>query len=145
MLNSSGDFIALVPNALKIDAAMVHLVDEHIGGVNIFLGLTRGEKNAAGQALLALDYEAYAEMALHQLHDVAKRARAQWSIVKLVIWHRTGRVAVGEPSVLIAVASPHRAEAFAACRFIIDTLKAEAAIWKKEVWADGTHTWVGGG
>jgi len=62
--------------------------------------------------------------------------------VKLALLHRTGRVAIGEPSVLIAVSTPHRGDAFAACRWLIDTLKKDAAIWKKEVWADGSGTWI---
>jgi molybdopterin synthase catalytic subunit len=63
-------------------------------------------------------------------------------ILNLALLHRTGRVPPAEPSVVIAVSTPHRAEAFDACRWLIDTLKAEVAIWKKEAWADGTGTWV---
>ena len=95
--------------------------------------------------LTSLDYEAYPEMASRQLEDLAARARARWPILRLALLHRTGRVALGEPSVLIAVSTPHRSEAFDACRWLIDTLKAEAAIWKKEVWEDGKGTWVNGG
>src|SRR2546423_18165 len=83
-------------------------------------------------------------MATKRMHELARRARERWRIVSLAILHRSGRVALGEPSVLIAVACPHRAEAFEACRWLIDTLKAEVAIWKKEVWSDGTGTWVEG-
>jgi molybdopterin synthase catalytic subunit len=92
--------------------------------------------------LVALDYEAYEQMATEQFADMARRARQSWPIVKLVILHRVGRVAVAEPSVVIAVATPHRAQAFEACRWMIDTLKKEAAIWKKEVWSDGSAAWV---
>ena len=63
-------------------------------------------------------------------------------MARLALLHRVGRVAVGQPSVLIAVSTPHRAEAFDACRWLIDTLKAEVAIWKKEVWDDGSTTWA---
>ena len=74
--------------------------------------------------------------------DLADRARSRWPVVRLSLLHRTGRVPLGDPSVLVAVATPHRADAFEACRYLIDTLKAEAAIWKKEVWSDGTGSWV---
>jgi molybdopterin synthase catalytic subunit len=81
-------------------------------------------------------------MAMAQLADLAKRARERWPILKLVILHRTGRVACAEPSVVIAVSTPHRAESFEASRWLIDTLKQEVAVWKKEIWSDGTGTWV---
>jgi molybdopterin synthase catalytic subunit len=108
----------------------------------VFLGTTRGENSAAGQRLLALDYEVYQDMAGPQLVDLARRARERWPILKLVLLHRTGRVDVGEPSVVIAVSTPHRAAAFEACHWLIDTLKAEASIWKKEIWSEGPGTWV---
>ena len=95
--------------------------------------------------LVALDYEAYADMAAAQLRDLAGRARARWPVERLALLHRTGRVGLAAPSVLVAVSTPHRGEAFEACRWLIDTLKAEAAIWKKEVWADGSSSWVGAG
>jgi molybdopterin synthase catalytic subunit len=112
------------------------------GGVAIFLGCTRAERHADGRELVALDYEAYADMALKQMRGLAAAARQKWPIVKLVMRHRTGRVTLGEPSVLIAVSTPHRSEAFDACRWLIDALKKDVAIWKKEVWADGSGTWV---
>ena len=78
-----------------------------------------------------------------QMHRLAEEARRRWPICRLVMLHRIGRVDVGQPSVLIAVSTPHRAQGFEACRFLIDRLKAEATIWKKEVWGDGSSTWVG--
>jgi len=121
------------------------VTDGRAGGIAVFLGTTRAEARPDGVELTALDYEAYPEMASRQLEDLAARARARWPILRLALLHRTGRVALGEPSVLIAVSTPHRSEAFDACRWLIDTLKAEAAIWKKEVWEDGKGTWVNGG
>ena len=129
------DPIAVVP-------AVAHAYTGAAGGVTVFLGTTRDERNAAGQDLVALDYEAYDEMARKQLADLAAEASRRWPIVKLAILHRLGRVAVAEPSVLIAVACPHRGESFEACRWIIDALKKDVAIWKKEVWSDGSGTWV---
>jgi molybdopterin synthase catalytic subunit len=112
------------------------------GGIDVFLGTTRAETSADGRALVALDYVAYREMALKQMQDLARRARDKWPILRLALVHRVGRVELGEPSVIIAVACPHRGESFDACRFLIDTLKSEVAIWKKEVWADGSTSWV---
>jgi molybdopterin synthase catalytic subunit len=136
------DQILLTPDPLTISAAMDAVTDPSAGGIAIFLGTTRAETSEDGRSLVALDYDAYPEMARAQLTDLARRARDRWHISRLAILHRIGRVGVGEPSVLIAVATPHRAEAFEACRWLIDTLKAEAAIWKKEIWQDGSCTWV---
>ena len=122
--------------------AVANVYDGAAGGVTVFLGTTRDERNDAGLDLFALDYEAYDVMARKQLDDLAAEASRRWPIARLVILHRLGRVAVAEPSVLIAVACPHRGEAFEACRWIIDTLKKDVAIWKKEVWADGSTSWI---
>jgi molybdopterin synthase catalytic subunit len=81
-------------------------------------------------------------MAIEQLKKLAAAARTRWPIVKLALLHRVGKVALAEPSVVIAVSTPHRADAFEACRFLIDELKKDVAIWKKEVWSDGSGTWV---
>jgi len=121
---------------------MMDVSDATAGGIAIFLGCTRAETHADGRKLIALDYEAYEEMALKQMHDLAVAAREKWPIVKLVMLHRVGRVGLGEPSVLIAVSTPHRGEAFDACRWLIDTLKKDVAVWKKEVWEDDSATWV---
>jgi molybdopterin synthase catalytic subunit len=139
---SNADWIALSADPLDAGAATAFVTDHNAGGIAVFLGTTRAETSPEGRTLLALDYEAYSEMAGAQLIDLGRRARGPWPVLKLVLLHRTGRVALGEASVLIAVSTPHRAEAFEACRWIIDTLKVEVAIWKKEVWDDGSGTWV---
>lgn len=136
----NSDWIELSNEPIDVAQAMRLLADSRAGGIAVFLGTTRAQTDA-GRNLLALDYEAYAEMAESQLHELARQARDRWPIVKLALLHRTGRVALGEPSVLIAVATPHRAQAFDACRWLIDTLKSSAAIWKKEIWTDGSATW----
>ena len=141
-MSSSIEFILLSPSPLDTTAAVAFVNDPAAGAIDVFLGTTRAERNAAGEELVALDYEAYADMATAQMRDLAARARAKWPICRLALLHRTGRVAVGEPSVVIAVSTPHRTDAFAACRFVIDTLKAEVTIWKKELWRDGDATWV---
>jgi len=141
-MDTNHDQIALTPEPLAPSRMIAQVTDPAAGGIAVFLGTTRAETNAEGRILLALDYDAYPEMAQKQLTTLARGARDRWHISRLAIIHRTGRVAVGEASVLIAVATPHRAEAFEACKWLIDSLKAEAAIWKKEIWQDGSSTWV---
>jgi molybdopterin synthase catalytic subunit len=138
------DWCEILSTPLPAEKAVEFAHDPAAGGVAIFLGTTRAQGSAAGQSLVALDYEAYGEMAHRQLTDLAAQARGRWPIIKLALLHRTGRVALGEPSVVVAVSTPHRAQAFEACRWLIDTLKSEVAIWKKEVWNDGACTWVEG-
>jgi molybdopterin synthase catalytic subunit len=142
-MSEMSDRIALETMPLDISAA-VGINDPASGAIAIFLGTTRKETNAGGEILAALDYEAYAEMALAQMRDLASEARRRWAISRIVLLHRVGRVEIGQPSVLIAVSTPHRAAAFEACRFLIDRLKSEATIWKKEIWSDGSSSWVGG-
>ena len=136
------DWLAILAQPLPSERALAFVADPAAGGTAVFLGTTREEANSSGHSLAALDYEAYAEMATLQFADLAKDARRRWPIVKLVILHRIGRVALAEPSVLIAVSTPHRAQAMEACRWLIDELKRQSAIWKKEIWTDGSSTWV---
>jgi molybdopterin synthase catalytic subunit len=91
---------------------------------------------------VALDYSAYVEMASRQMQELDQLAAGQWPVRKVVMLHRIGRVGLGQPSILIGVATPHRAEAFAACRWLVDELKKSVVIWKQEVWTDGQQTWV---
>lgn len=136
------DWVSLISQDIPLAKAMEFVADPASGGTAVFLGTTRAQTSPDGKTLAALDYEAYEAMASRQLNDVAQAARRKWPIIKLVILHRVGRVLLGEPSVLVAVSTPHRAEAFAACRWLIDTLKSQATIWKKEVWSDGSGAWV---
>ena len=135
------DWVAIIREAIPVGGVMEFIGDPAAGGVCVFVGTTRAERNGEGVELAALEYEAYEEMAREQLEELARRAREKWGIVKVAMLHRVGRVGVGEASVVIAVSAGHREEAFAACRFLIDTLKAEVAIWKKEVWGDGAERW----
>jgi MoaE-MoaD fusion protein len=111
------------------------------GAVVMFEGVVRD--HTRGRPTLYLEYEAYEEMALRQMEELAGRALAQFQVRDVAIIHRLGRLEIGETSVFIAVASAHRAAAFDACRWLIDTLKRSVPIWKKEhfedgaVWADG--------
>ncbi|HRX84584.1 MAG TPA: molybdenum cofactor biosynthesis protein MoaE [Phycisphaerae bacterium] len=140
----TADWVALVDRPIdqaavrrRLDAAPA----DARGGVCIFEGCTRSERHPEHGSLLRLDYEAYDDMALRQMNALADEAHQRWPLGAIALIHRTGSVAVGEPSVLIGVASAHRAEAFAACRWLIDTLKRDVTIWKREVWSDGASTW----
>lgn len=138
----SEDWLDLLTSPLDVARATEFVSAADAGGIDIFLGTTRSEISASGHELLALDYQSYESMARRQLKDLADGARKKWPLIRLVILHRLGRVSVGQASVLIAVSTPHRAEAFEACRWIIDQLKKDVTIWKQEIWAGGEATWV---
>ena len=106
------------------------------GALCLFAGVVRDENR--GRKVLYLEYEAYEDMALPLMREIGAEARRRWPITDLRMVHRLGRLGIGEASVAVSVASPHRAEAFAAGRFLIDTLKATVPIWKKEYYADGS-------
>jgi molybdopterin synthase catalytic subunit len=129
--------------AAPLDAAAVvaGLSRDGDGAVATFVGLVRDHN--AGRRVLWLDYEAYEPLALKAFERIETEAAAQWPDVRLAIHHRTGRVAIGEASVVIAAVSPHRAEAFAACRYAIERIKQIAPIWKHEHFAGG-EVWIEG-
>jgi molybdopterin synthase catalytic subunit len=110
------------------------------GAVALFLGTVRDL--TGDQVTVALDYEAYPEMAEKTLAQVEQETRARWPVGELCLVHRLGHLDVGEISVAVAVSCPHRAEAFEACRYAIDRLKQVVPVWKKENWADGRTEWV---
>ncbi len=111
------------------------------GGIVVFEGVVRD--NARGKQVRYLEYDVYKEMAEQQIRAIVAEASKRWGIERVAVAHRFGRLEIGEASVIIVVASPHRAEAFEACRYIIDTLKATVPIWKKEVATNGEE-WVEG-
>jgi molybdopterin synthase catalytic subunit len=111
------------------------------GAAAIFEGIVRN--NTRGRQTVYLDYEAYEEMALKQLENLAQEALGKFAIRDVALVHRLGRLEIGETSVLIAVASAHRGAAFEACRWLIDTLKKMVPIWKKEYFVDGA-IWADG-
>ncbi len=111
------------------------------GAVCVFDGIVRD--NTRGRKTLHLEYEAYREMALEQMHGLANEAIAKFGVRDVAVVHRLGRLFVGETSVLIAVASEHRGAAFDACEWLIDTLKKTVPIWKREQFVDGA-IWAAG-
>ena len=112
-----------------------------VGGIVLFEGVVRD--HARGKQVRYLEYEAYEEMAEQQIRGIIDQAQQKYGVQRIAVAHRFGRLEIGEASVLIVVASPHRAEAFDACRYIIDTLKTTVPIWKKEVATNGEE-WVEG-
>jgi molybdopterin synthase catalytic subunit len=111
------------------------------GAVAVFLGTVRDHN--AGRRVLFLEYEAYPEMAEAELRRIGEEARGRWPVSRVGVVHRTGRLEIGEASVAIVVASAHRAAAFEACRFVIETLKRTVPIWKRESF-EGGAIWIEG-
>lgn len=136
------DVILITDSPIAAGDSRFDVSDPSAGGIAMFLGTTRGERRSDGVELVALDYEAFEPMAVAEIRKLLAAARDRWPIVKAAVVHRVGRVNLAEPSVLIAVSTPHRGEAFEACRFLIDELKKSVPIWKKEVWADGRTSWI---
>jgi MoaE-MoaD fusion protein len=110
------------------------------GAVIVFEGVVRSP--SMGKDVRWLEYEAYEAMALAQMETIVAEARSQWPVSAIYLHHRLGRIEVGETSVIAVASAPHREEAFSACRHLIERLKADVPIWKKEVFADGSE-WVG--
>jgi molybdopterin synthase catalytic subunit len=135
------DLLLLVRDPIVPDALVRHVRAASDGAVATFDGCVRNQSH--GRATLYLDYEAYESMALAKIREIAADLHAKFAIDRVAIAHRLGRLQIGETSVFIAVSAPHRAPAFDACRFAIDTLKRTVPIWKKEYFADGA-VWADG-
>ena len=132
--------ISITSQPIDPTAILTHVSDEACGATVLFLGTTRrwtGETETA-----YLEYEAYSEMATAKMQELAKVAFERWPIKKLAIVHRLGRVEVQESSVAVAVSSPHRADAFDAGEWLIDELKKQVPIWKKEWFAVKSPQWI---
>ena len=133
--------VAIVQDKIRSDEVMKAIKQPEDGAVAVFEGIVRN--HSRDRRTLYLDYEAYEPMALAKIRELAAEARQKFAIRDAAVVHRLGRLEIGETSVLLVVASAHRAAAFDACRWLIDTLKRTVPIWKKEyfkdgaVWADG--------
>jgi molybdopterin synthase catalytic subunit/molybdopterin converting factor small subunit len=150
---ADGDEVALIPpvsggafrlsaEPLSLDAAVDEVRSDQAGAIATFTGTTRVESR--GRAVLHLDYEAYAEMAEQVMTQIADELKHRYDLCEIAIHHRTGRVDIGEASVVIAVSAPHRQDALAACKEAIDTLKERVPLWKKEFY-EGGEEWIGRG
>ncbi|HEY0754697.1 MAG TPA: molybdenum cofactor biosynthesis protein MoaE [Ktedonobacteraceae bacterium] len=133
--------ITITDEPLDRAALIAAVTHASIGGIAIFEGVVRD--NARGKQVYYLEYDVYPEMALAKIREIVAEARQRWGVEHVAVAHRTGRLEIGEASVIIVVAAPHRGEAFDACRYIIDTLKTNVPIWKKEVATNGEE-WVEG-
>jgi molybdopterin synthase catalytic subunit len=152
-LVTDGDEVALIPpvsggafrlsgEPLSLDAVVDEVRSDQAGAIATFIGTTRLQSR--GRTVLHLDYEAYEEMAEQVMAQIAAELKGRYDLCEIAIHHRTGRVEIGEASVVIAVSAPHRREALAACKDAIDTLKEQVPLWKKEFY-EGGEGWMGRG
>jgi MoaE-MoaD fusion protein len=150
---ADGDVVALIPpvsggafrlthGPVNLTSVVVEVVDEGAGAIATFLGTVRAQSR--GRDVIALEYEAYEEMAEDVMAGIADDLQACYELCKVAMSHRLGRVEVGETSVAIAVSAPHRQDALAACADAIEALKAEVPLWKKELYVGGEE-WIGRG
>lgn len=137
-------WVELLDAPLPVSDAMAFLVHPDAGGLNVFLGTTRRltNTNTGTEITEKLVYEAYRPMALSVMQHLAETAATRWKTLRIVVLHRLGEVPVGEVSVCIGVATPHRNAAYEASHWLIDTLKTEVPIWKKDVPPEGNPEWV---
>jgi molybdopterin synthase catalytic subunit len=125
---------------LNLEELLAFVSDPEAGAVATFIGTTRN--NNEGRRVIALDYDAYPEMAEKELRRIGEDATIKWPLRRMAIVHRIGPVQITEASVMIAVSSAHRDAAFAACRFAIEEIKKTVPIWKKELY-EGGELWIG--
>jgi len=140
MTTGAHDSYLITGATIDVAAVLAAVTEARAGGIALFVGTTRDEND--GRRVVRLEYEAYEDMAIREMRAIGAEMRQRWPLVAVAMVHRVGIVPLAEVSVAIAVSSPHRDEAFAACRHGIDRLKALVPIWKKEYYADGSR-WIG--
>jgi molybdopterin synthase catalytic subunit len=126
--------IVLTSKPINVQRAIDKASSDEAGAVAVFIGTVRNMTE--GKRVVKLDFESYEKMAITELESIAEEAKERWPISKVAVIHRTGELNISDIAVCIAVSSPHREEAFTACKFIIDTLKKTVPIWKKEFFED---------
>ena len=152
-LLAEGDEVALIPpvsggafrlthGPVNLTSVVVEVVDDRAGAIATFLGTVRARSR--GRDVIALEYEAYEEMAEEVMAEIADELASRYDLCRVAMAHRLGRVEVGETSVAIGVSAPHRRDALAACADAIEALKARVPLWKKELYSDGEE-WIGRG
>ena len=127
----------LTRDPLDIKDLLAEVQGPERGGTCVFLGTVRTDDDVT-----AIDYSAYEPMASAEIERILAEAQTQWPTARVMLQHRLGEIPVGEASIAIAAAAPHREEAFAACRYVIEAVKKRLPIWKKELHTDGSPTWV---
>jgi molybdopterin synthase catalytic subunit len=136
----SGPLVALRSEALSLDEAVAHVKHGGAGAVCVFLGTVRDHNE--GHSVVKLEYEAYPAMAVAEMTRIAAELASETPGLRLAVLHRTGALVVGDVAVVCAASAPHRGEAYAACRALIDRVKARVPIWKREHGPQGAY-WVG--
>lgn len=131
--------IQLLEEPLRPQACIDFAESEAAGGLTVFIGAVRNRTQ--GRRVVRLEFEAYAPMAISEMRKIAEQVLERWPAERVSIHHRVGTLEIGDIAVVIAVATPHRKESFAACQYAIDTLKETVPIWKKEIFEDG-EVWV---
>lgn len=127
----------LTRHPLDVTELLAQVQAPERGGTSVFVGTVRSDGGLTG-----IEYSAYESMASQEVERILAEARARWPDARVTLQHRLGLIPVGEASIVIAAAAPHRAEAFAACRHVIEAVKQSLPVWKKEHHADGTTSWV---
>jgi len=133
--------IRVTPDVLHSEEAIEAVESPAAGAINVFLGVVRD--NNLGRSVGYLEYDAYPEMAERVMRELAEEAKAKFELEDCAVLHRTGRLEIGETSLLVAVASGHRAESFEAGHWLVNEIKKRVPVWKKEVWEDGEE-WIEG-
>jgi molybdopterin synthase catalytic subunit len=132
--------IEITHDPIDTDKVLKSVGSNQAGASVLFVGTTR--QFTDGKETLKLDYECYQEMAIKKMIQIRDLAFEKWSIEKCTLVHRIGRVELGEASIAVAVSTPHRSDSFEAAQWLVDTLKKEVPIWKREHWSDGSQEWV---
>jgi molybdopterin synthase catalytic subunit/molybdopterin converting factor small subunit len=138
----SGGAFRLVEGPIDVEAVAAEVADEGAGAIATFQGTVRSRSR--GRNVIALEYEAYSGMAEQVMAEIAHEVKARYELCAVAVTHRLGRVEIGETSVAIAVSAPHRHDALAACKDVIDALKERVPLWKKELY-EGGEEWIGRG
>lgn len=131
--------LKIINEALDIANCINWVMTPQSGGIDVFIGTVRDQTK--GKKVVRLEFEAYEKMAISEMKKIAGEMMQRWPLHKIIIHHRVGILQIGEVPVVIAVSASHRAAAFEACRYAIDTLKQTVPIWKKEIFEDGEE-WV---
>ena len=142
---SSKHVTRIEPGPLDVAEAIAAASTPDAGGIGVFVGTVRREAAVPAHAadpVTRLDYDVHVELAERRLAEIAGEATTKWSLLRVVAIHRSGACALGDPTVVVACAAPHRAEALDACRWVIDEIKSTVPIFKREVYEDGS-SWVG--
>ena len=133
--------VRVTGDVLAVDEAIASVASAGAGAIDVFLGVVRN--NNLGREVDHLEYEAYPQMAERVMREIGEAAREEYGLEAYAVLHRTGRLEIGEASLLVVVSCAHRAASFEACRWMVDEIKKRVPVWKKEVWSDG-ETWIEG-